>query len=1029
MNTVALFLIRCGVLVAFSFDVLAARAQSNAPPAVVAGSFSVIGLTAHGTALAGLTPPDMWPDYGQGNVGAWSNLRAVAAGDSHTVGLRSNGTVVATGYNYFGQCNVSNWTGIVVVAAAYNQTFGVRGDGTALAIGQTNGGLNVTSWSNIVTIAAGGEFTLGLRSDGTVVATGTNNYGQCNVAAWSNIVAIAAGVRHAVGLRSDGTVVAVGSDFYGETNVSAFSNIIAIAAGSAHTLGLRMDGTVIAVGANYNLQCNVGAWSNIVGIAGGFGQSVGLKSDGTVVAAGRADYGQYAVWQWYLGNQLVQPIVTREAVSETALIGGTAVFDVRAAGPGTLRYLWLKNNLPLANGGRIQGATSMTLTITNVAVSDAAFYSVAVSNGFGAVTSALARLDTATMPPHRRPAIAAGNAHTIGLRADGQLLALGDNSYGTGQTNVSGWNNILAVAAGYAHTLGLRPDGSVLGSGWTNNGQIDVGSWRNVVGLAASIISSVGLKANGTVVVATTDASRADVGHWPGVRAIGAGEFHTLGIRSNGTVIAAGNCSSGWTDLGPCQVGAWSNIVQVAAGWYHVIGLRNDGTVIAAGSNYFGAGLVSNWNNIVAIAAGPFHSVGLRADGTVVATGNNAQGACDVSSWSNVVAISANEDRTVALRADDTVLSTSKSSTDLATWYLGTNQVPPIITESPTNQTVFVPRAAVLRGTAAGPGTIAYRWLKNGTNVAGSARISGTTGRVVTISNAQLDDSGGYSFAASNAYGVTTSAVARLDVELAPAISIGSGGAGPLTFDTLPPFGNWFTYGFPSGLQISTPAQLDASVQTLDTGIVTNNLTATATLPPATGGLARWNSAGRFLQTRPAGVSYTVLMGTFQNDTGQSLDSVHVAFELASYQFPFEGEVPGYRVYFSTSGVANAWTVVPELSGATSGPVAATLNAPLPSGARLYLLWADNNTDGSTDPAHTIDNLTIGKGPRLFVRSAGPNVFDITWSAAVTGYVLHASSEVDGLFQPVAEIETTDAQWHHVQVTNLGTRFFQLRRP
>ena len=30
----------------------------------------------------------------------------------HTVGLRSDGTVVATGWNEYGQCNVSDWTDI-----------------------------------------------------------------------------------------------------------------------------------------------------------------------------------------------------------------------------------------------------------------------------------------------------------------------------------------------------------------------------------------------------------------------------------------------------------------------------------------------------------------------------------------------------------------------------------------------------------------------------------------------------------------------------------------------------------------------------------------------------------------------------------------------------------------------------------------------------------------------------------------------------------------------------------------------------
>jgi hypothetical protein len=41
----------------------------------------------------------------------------VAAGFDYTVGLRSDGTVVALGNNLNGQCNVGNWTDIIQVAA------------------------------------------------------------------------------------------------------------------------------------------------------------------------------------------------------------------------------------------------------------------------------------------------------------------------------------------------------------------------------------------------------------------------------------------------------------------------------------------------------------------------------------------------------------------------------------------------------------------------------------------------------------------------------------------------------------------------------------------------------------------------------------------------------------------------------------------------------------------------------------------------------------------------------------------------
>jgi len=57
----------------------------------------------------------------------------VAAGWYHTVGLKSDGTVVAVGDETFGRCNVDGWTDIVQVAAGGYHTVGVKSDGTVVA--------------------------------------------------------------------------------------------------------------------------------------------------------------------------------------------------------------------------------------------------------------------------------------------------------------------------------------------------------------------------------------------------------------------------------------------------------------------------------------------------------------------------------------------------------------------------------------------------------------------------------------------------------------------------------------------------------------------------------------------------------------------------------------------------------------------------------------------------------------------------------------------------------------------------------
>ena len=224
---------------------------------------------------------------------------AITAGFGHTVGLKSDGTVVAVGDNEDGQCDVADWADVAAIAAGYYHTVGLKSDGTVVAVGRKDSGqCDVSGWTDIVAISAGGHHTVGLKSDGTVIATGWTPKGQCDVSDWTDIVAIAAGFYHTVGLKSDGTVVAVGWNSDGQCDVSGWTGIVAISAGRYHTVGLKSDGTVVAVGDNEDGQCDVSDWADVAAIAAGFGHTVGLKSDGTVVAVGDNEFGQCGVSGW-----------------------------------------------------------------------------------------------------------------------------------------------------------------------------------------------------------------------------------------------------------------------------------------------------------------------------------------------------------------------------------------------------------------------------------------------------------------------------------------------------------------------------------------------------------------------------------------------------------------------------------------------------------------------------------------------------------------------------------------------------------
>jgi alpha-tubulin suppressor-like RCC1 family protein len=250
--------------------------------------------------------------YGQRDVDDWTGIVQVAAGWDFTVGLKSDATVVAVGRNSYGQCDVDNWTGIVQVDAGAYHTVGLKSDGTVVAVGRNfYGECDVDNWTGITQVAAGYGHTVGLKSNGTVVAVGDNYFGQCDVDGWADIVQVAVGYFHTVGLKSDGTVVAVGPEGaegwpgYGQCEVGDWMHIARVAAGYFHTVGLKSDGTVVAVGPSYWSQhyygqCNVGSWTNITQVAAGKFHTVGAKSDGTVVAEGLNRSGQCNVGDWDL---------------------------------------------------------------------------------------------------------------------------------------------------------------------------------------------------------------------------------------------------------------------------------------------------------------------------------------------------------------------------------------------------------------------------------------------------------------------------------------------------------------------------------------------------------------------------------------------------------------------------------------------------------------------------------------------------------------------------------------------------------
>ncbi len=231
-------------------------------------------------------------------------------------------------------------------------------------------------------------------------------------------------------------------------------------------------------------------------------------------------------------------------------------------------------------------------------------------------------------------ALAAGAAHSLFLKSDGSLWTVGYNPYGqlgdgvfnlaapfgTNQPQKIVASGVTAIAAGQNHSLFVKNDGSLWSMGWNLNGQLGDGVYNTVPPYGT----------NQPQHVVTTNS----------VTAIAAGNEHSLFIKDDGSLWTMGNNTFGQLGNGtftktnrPVLVVA-SGVTAVAAGYQHSLFLKNDGSLWGMGLNssgQLGDGTINNTNRlelivtngVTAIAAGQYHSLFLKSDGSLWVMGAN----------------------------------------------------------------------------------------------------------------------------------------------------------------------------------------------------------------------------------------------------------------------------------------------------------------------------------------------------------------------------------------------------------------------
>ena len=419
--------------------------------------------------------------------------------------------------------------------------------------------------------------------------------------------------------------------------------------------------------------------------------------------------------------------------------------------------------------------------------------------------------------------IAAGDSHTLFIKADHTLWAMGANEYGqlcvgsSGGTRLtlptSVGSGVASVVAGYNVTLFLKTDATLWSVGYNSSGQLGDGASGDrlapvqiATGVASASAGAVHLafvKTDGTLWTAGynysgqlgdgTNLSRlSPVQIATGVASVSARRDYTLFVKTDGTLWATGYNGDGQLGLGdtanrnaPTKVAA-SGVTFVKAGPHHALFILSDGSLWATGYNsdgQLGLGNTTSQTSPVRVATGAAAGtapaittqpvsqsalVGASVTLTVVATGTPAptyqwrKNGTPIANATTAALVLANLQTTDAGTYTVTVtnLAGTAISSD-ATLAVITSSTAPAITAQPLDVSVVLGASATFSVAATGAAPLTYQWAKDG------RALPGATAASLTISAATVADRGAYSVTIRNAAGSATSRTATLSVSAA----------------------------------------------------------------------------------------------------------------------------------------------------------------------------------------------------------------------------------------------------------------------
>lgn len=486
------------------------------------------------------------------------------------------------------------------------------------------------------------------------------------------------------------------------------------------------------------------------------------------------------------------PTITTQPQSQTVDPGTTVQFNVVVTNNPPFTYQWRKNAANLANGGKISGATSATLTISNVQQTELGNYSVVVSNANGSAISLDASLAVNAVVVFS-DTFEAGNLNNWAATTPGTALAISTaQNHTTSGIRSAYLNNSTNKMF---HNLGLELDGRARATFWIydpSGGQTrHFGEVRahlgagypdaNLQQLFAIGRYSVGFGTNGTGTLAS---EVVDTSRYQGRVTFGAnaGWFNLNASRSTGWHKFEIERAANGTTINFYVDGVLDRTITAAtfAAW-DTVTMGSIGSGTTAGDAWFDDIKVEYFNppSIVNQPLTRTNNPGTLATFSVVATNNalefqwrkagvnlvnggNISGATSaILNLSNVQANDAgNYDVVISNGAGPVTSSTA------------TLLVAPGIISQPTSRTNNADTTANFTVVVAGQLPLEFQWRKNGTNLVDAGNISGANTDTLVLANVSQADAASYSVQVTNTAGNTSSDAATLTVIDPPSIAL-----------------------------------------------------------------------------------------------------------------------------------------------------------------------------------------------------------------------------------------------------------------